>query len=274
MQEKPLVSIIIPAYNEEDYISGLLSSLAAQTYPRLEVIVADARSPDRTREIADSYGAKVVDGGRPAEGRNRGVAAASGEYLVFLDADVCVPPDFLEKAVAAFENKYYEVATFAFLPDSLLKIDLLMFRVANSIMEINRWFYPMAPGFAIICTARIFRRIGGFDEALKLAEDHDFVKRAKKLAAFGIIRHTHVTVSVRRLVKEGRLKLIKKYSLVELKRLFKGKIYDDMIGYEFGNFDRADLSKTEERLERLLVELDRIKSRKHTDKISDDKPRK
>ncbi|MEN6592532.1 MAG: glycosyltransferase family A protein, partial [Methanobacterium sp.] len=57
------ISIIIPTYNEEEYLPYLLESIKRQDFTDYEVIVADAHSTDKTREIAKSFGAKIVDGG-------------------------------------------------------------------------------------------------------------------------------------------------------------------------------------------------------------------
>jgi len=70
------VSIIIPALNEEKTLPVLLDSIKAQDFSDYEVIVADANSKDRTREIAAEYGCRVVDGGLPAVGRNAGAGGA------------------------------------------------------------------------------------------------------------------------------------------------------------------------------------------------------
>ena len=84
------LSIIIPTYNEENYLPLLLKSIQAQNFSDYEIIIADAGSQDRTREIARDADCRVVDGGLPAVGRNRGAESAQGEYLLFLDADVCL----------------------------------------------------------------------------------------------------------------------------------------------------------------------------------------
>ena len=67
-----ILSIIIPTYNEEEYLPVLLESIKEQSFDDYEVIVADANSTDKTREIAKEYGCIVVDGGLPAVGRNNG----------------------------------------------------------------------------------------------------------------------------------------------------------------------------------------------------------
>ena len=82
------ISIIIPTYNEEEYLPKLLESIKSQDFTDYEVIVADAQSDDNTREIAKEYGCIVVEGGLPGPGRNRGAEVAQGEILLFLDSDL------------------------------------------------------------------------------------------------------------------------------------------------------------------------------------------
>jgi glycosyltransferase involved in cell wall biosynthesis len=77
------ISIIIPTKNEETCLPKLLDSIKSQDFPDYEIIIADANSTDKTREIAKSYGCIVVDGGLPAVGRNRGAEVANGEILLF-----------------------------------------------------------------------------------------------------------------------------------------------------------------------------------------------
>ena len=96
------LSIVIPTKNEENYLPRLLESIRSQVFSDYEVIVADAASTDRTREVAVKFGAKVVEGGLPGPGRNRGAEAAQGDRLLFLDADVVLPSeDFLSDMLKA-----------------------------------------------------------------------------------------------------------------------------------------------------------------------------
>lgn len=94
----PLVSVIIPTWNEADYLPNLLTSLQNQTYEPLEIIVADWNSIDGTKDVARSFGAIVVDvperGVGPA--RNAGAAAANSDFLLFLDADTILEPTLVE----------------------------------------------------------------------------------------------------------------------------------------------------------------------------------
>ena len=105
----PKVSIIMPTLNAGALLDNCLASIAAQSYPRdrIEIILADAYSKDATRDIARKYGARVLDvnGKNMEEGKRLALAHASGEYIVFVDADnEFTHPDFLELAVRALEK--------------------------------------------------------------------------------------------------------------------------------------------------------------------------
>ncbi|GAB4473957.1 MAG: hypothetical protein Kow00124_13450 [Anaerolineae bacterium] len=104
--DAPLVSIVLPTYNEERDIARTLDALAAQTYRPIEVIAVDA-SRDRTPAIIQSYadrlpGLRVIPQGSKrgvSVARNIGLHAASGEIVVILNADVFPDPDFIERIV-------------------------------------------------------------------------------------------------------------------------------------------------------------------------------
>ena len=91
-----MLSIIIPTKNEEYYLPKLLESIKRQDYKNYEIIVADAGSKDKTRDVARKSGCKVVKGGLPSIGRNNGAKYAKGELLLFLDADTVLPENFLK----------------------------------------------------------------------------------------------------------------------------------------------------------------------------------
>lgn len=102
------ISVIIPAHNEAALIGHVVSAVRAQAPAgiELEVIVADDGSTDETVAAARGAGAQVVslDGGNPAAARNRGAAAATGEILIFLDADCLPAPGWLAALLAAHER--------------------------------------------------------------------------------------------------------------------------------------------------------------------------
>ncbi|MBK6605302.1 MAG: glycosyltransferase [Leptospiraceae bacterium] len=256
----PRISVVIPALNEEKFLPILLESLKNQTFKDYEVIVADAGSKDNTLEIANSYGARVVPGGMPGPGRNRGAEVATGEFLFFFDSDVLLPNDFLEKAMTEMDDRFIDLATCEFLPLSELTIDKAVFQLSNLIVKMNQNLNPRAAGFCIFINRRLFKRVGGFDESVVIAEDHDLVERASKFRPLRFLKTTSLSVSVRRLDKEGRLSLLQKYVKVEMHLLTKGSVKDDIIEYEFGNFDEAEKSKRKKLLNDIedgILKLDR-----------------
>lgn len=257
----PKISVIIPTLNEEELLPTLLECLKQQTFRDFEIIVADAGSKDQTRKIAKKYGALVVDGGMPGVGRNKGAEVAKGEFLFFFDADVLLPNDFLAKAYGEIENKFVDLATCEFKPQSDLRLDKVLFQLSNLFVKINQKLNPRAAGFCIFISSRLFRRIKGFDESVKLAEDHDLVERASKYRSLHFINSTHLMVSIRRLEKEGRFSLIEKYMQVELHLLTKGSIRrEDFVNYEFANFnpkkDNKEDKKFLDELEKRIIQME------------------
>lgn len=245
------ISIIIPALNEEEFLPVLLDSLNKQSFRDFEIIVADAGSKDNTRELATEAGARVVEGGMPGVGRNRGAEVATGDFLFFFDADVVVPPDFLEKAYEEMQDRYLDLATCEFKPISDLRLDKVMFQFTNLTVKLNQTLNPRAAGFCIFITRRLFERIGGFDESLKLAEDHDLVERASRYRPLRVLNTCHIEVSVRRLDKEGRFSLLEKYFQVEWHLLTQGNVREEIVDYEFGNFNGEEPEKAKKLLDDL-----------------------
>jgi glycosyltransferase involved in cell wall biosynthesis len=119
----PRVSIIIPTLNVEALLDNCLDSIARQNYPRerREIILADAHSADRTREIAGKYGAIVLDdnGRNMEEGKRLALIHAKGDYVVFMDADnELTHPDYLELAVEALARNPQALGVEAYYPRS------------------------------------------------------------------------------------------------------------------------------------------------------------
>lgn len=254
------ISIIIPTLNEGKYLSILLESIRKQTFKNYEIIVADALSKDNTVEIAKKYKAKIVKGGMPAVGRNKGAKAANGDFLFFLDADVKLPKNFLKKAYNEMQKRNLNLATCEMKPISGLLIDKVIHDSVNLIMKLSQYSNPHASGSCLFVSKKLFEKIGGFNEDLKLAEDHEFLKRATKIKPLRVLNSTNVMVSIRRLEKEGRFNLGKKYLRVEYHRMFKGELKEDVIKYEFGNYDKKKNKKLEKSLQRLedqLVKIDK-----------------
>src|SRR5687767_12321066 len=135
------ISIIIPTFNEERDLPKLLASIANQTMQPSEIIVSDAFSEDNTRKIAESYGAKVIEGGLPAASRNNGARLAKSPVILFLDADVILPKPFLEKCFNEMTRRKLDITSCFLLPRSTHKLDHVLHGVVNSYMRLTQKFH-------------------------------------------------------------------------------------------------------------------------------------
>lgn len=266
------VSVIIPAYNEEQYIPRIMRALQKQTYRNFEVIVADAFSTDRTRRIAASYGATVVDGGLPAEGRNRGAEAAKGDFFFFFDSDVIITSTFIEDAVTEIQEKSIKLAGCEAKPLSTRLLDKVLHKFAFVGMKLTKESNPRLPGYCILISRNIFEKLGGFDETIRVGEDLNLVTRAVDITPLHLLESASVNVSVRRYDKEGRLPYLRKSIRVYFYRKYKGEITNETdIPYEFGKFEKEEhenfdqlLRRIEERLEHLEKRIAKIQKRRGT----------
>ncbi|MBC7226158.1 MAG: glycosyltransferase [Thermoflexales bacterium] len=230
------LSVVIPTLNEAVYLPNLLDALAVQTRPADEIVVADAGSTDGTPDIARRYGARVVKGGTPAVGRNAGAGIATGDLLLFLDADVVPPPDFIEHAVAEFLRKGYDVATARVVPWDGSLLERVAHDMANLYFILMQPVLPYAPGFCILVRRSLHEKIGGFDETLWMSEDIDYVRRAARCGRFGVLTSTCIPVSMRRFRKEGMLRTGAKYLWCEMQMLRGKPVRKIPFKYEFGAF--------------------------------------
>lgn len=103
MEQKPMISIIVPVYKVEEFLSRCVDSLLAQTYENLEIILVDDGSPDNCGSICDAYAqrdprVKVIhkENGGLSSARNAGLEIAQGEYIAFLDSDDWIEPEAYE----------------------------------------------------------------------------------------------------------------------------------------------------------------------------------
>ena len=233
------LSIVIPVKNEELELPEQLKALNAQSIAvDCERIVADAFSTDRTRGIALSLGARVVDGGMPGPGRNRGAAVAVGEWILFMDADARPSSDtWLENCLKELDERKLDHATCDLKPLSDKLIDRVYHRVYNFFTHLTAKRTPHAPGSCIFVKRAAFEAVGGFDESVIFAEDMELVQRlAKRGYVFGILSAGPVLVSERRLVKDGYFTTAYRYIVTELYMQFKGPVRTPLFDYRFSHF--------------------------------------
>jgi len=175
---KDKLTIVIPALNEIDHISGVITDIIRQSGARgIRVIVADGGSTDGTREevlkLAEIFRSEIqlelIQGGTVSEGRNRGLELVTTHYVLFLDADVSLP-DYrtLEDVVKALKRNWLVTARLrsrSGFPSNLV------YRSFNLVMRFVAYWRPFAVGSFFATRSCVIRRKGGFREDVVHSED-------------------------------------------------------------------------------------------------------
>ena len=229
------LSIIIPTYNEEKYLPKLLQSIKDQNFFDYEIIVADAESTDNTREIAGLYGCKIVKGGSPAVGRNKGAKAACGQYLLFLDADVILTEEYIESALNEFIENKQGIGITQLIPLSESRKAKLLHDFANLFMRSVESIKPHGAGcYGILTTKKLHEEVGGFDETYDFGEDSNYIERIGKISSFKVLREPKLFISTRRLEKEGLKNLARIYAKSTLYDFLGKRLTAGELNYGFG----------------------------------------
>jgi glycosyltransferase involved in cell wall biosynthesis len=171
----------VPAFNEEALLPGSLAAFRAAmgAFDEAELIVCDNNSTDRTAGIARAAGAKVVfePVNQIARARNAGAAAASGDWLVFVDADSYPSVELFREAGQAMKNGCLAggATVAADSRDVAFRWSMALW---NRLSRAARW----GAGAFIFCEARAFRELGGFNEELYASEEIELFRRLKRRA--------------------------------------------------------------------------------------------
>jgi hypothetical protein len=195
-EERPLVSVIIPVYNGENFIREAVENVLSQKYPALEIIIINDGSTDgteaRIKQLPVDIRYFTQNNNGPAAARNKGIRDASGEFITFLDADDLWPENNLNIMV-----------------DEMLRDpDMEVIRGYAQLMEINKASgyydyvgnpkesFPHYIGAAIYHKSA-FEKVGLFDPALRFGEDTDWFLRASEMK-LNIKRLEETSLYVRR----------------------------------------------------------------------------
>lgn len=182
---EPLVSVIIPAYNGEQFIAEAIESALGQTYEPVEVVVVDDGSADRSAEIAAGFPGVAVLRQRnagPAAARNAGVAASSGDIISFHDQDDVMLPDKLETQVRMLHE--HPTDAFAIAPThefileegaSLPDWDRM---IAPAVFDDAEDLATFIGSMTLVMWRRLFDRVGPFDTTIFGGDDVDWMFRA------------------------------------------------------------------------------------------------
>lgn len=180
------ISVVVPAFNEERLLGETLRRLriALESISRVgwdsELIVCDNNSTDRTAELAREAGATVVfePVNQIARSRNSGAAAATGDWLVFVDADSHASPEL-------FAEVAREIASGTCLAGgSVVELDE-QYAVGSRVVGLWNWLsrtFTWLAGSFIFCETKAFRAVGGFSLELFAAEELELTKKLKALA--------------------------------------------------------------------------------------------
>lgn len=221
-----MISVVIPAFNEEKNISAALSSLTKQTYKKkFEVIVVDNNSTDNTSMIVKKFKSSLPRGlmsirlfVEKSQGRGyakaKGAKEANGEILAYLDADTRATPSWLYQIDAAFKNQSVVAVTGPWrvydLPAGFTKSFLHHFQEAGQLPYRILFGHFWLNGMNMAFRASTYKKAGGFDTRLNVHDDIDLTHR---LRAYGKIAYNPkmiVKTSGRR-YKHGLLKGLMSY---------------------------------------------------------------
>ena len=232
-----MISIIIPTLNEESVIEGTLSFLKTNLTIPHEVIISDGKSTDATAGLARKYADKVlVYSGTTrqtiAMGRNDGAAAASGEFLAFMDADCRMldPNAFIARALSHFEHNKETVAltvSVRVLPEYETLADKIVFGGLNRYLHFmnNVLKQGIAAGEFQLIRRSAFDEVGGYNPALVASEDVDMFFRLSKVGKIVFDHKLFIYHTGRRGHAVGWPKLISIWMINTVSMMFRGKAH-------------------------------------------------
>ena len=238
----PFFSVVIPTLNEEQFIPFILRDLQKQNDKDFEIIIVDALSTDKTKDVITSFERKLnlklysADKRNVSFQRNYGASKGHGLYLLFLDADTRIRPSFIKISKKIIESKKGLV----FIPRIVSdvggsQVDML-FQFINFLLELSISIgKPFSSGGNMIIERSFFNHLGGFDENIFMSEDHHLIQKAydwgvrPKMAS-----KLSLIYSLRRLKAEGRLKFMYKNLIAITHTLFRGAVRRKLFEYEMG----------------------------------------
>lgn len=200
-----MITVVIPAHNEADYLQRTLVSLQNQNYGWYEVIVVANGCRDGTVTVARGQCHRLVVLPRKCLGRARNLGArmARGELLLFLDADTTLEPLALRRIAEDF-TPTDSAGTLKGRPNSGRWPYHAIYALKNFV---HRWSLHPGSSGAILCWKCDFVQAGGFDEGLEVRENSDLLKRLKRFGKYKYISDVVATTSMRRYEQKGVMKV-------------------------------------------------------------------
>ena len=189
-----MISFIIPAHNEEQLIADALRAIraaAAAIGDAYELVVVDDASSDRTAEIARAEGARVERVGyrQISRTRNAGARVASGDRLIFVDADTIISEQVVRAALAALDAGAIAGGATLRMDGAVPLYARGLVVITAAVMKRKNWF----AGCFVFCTREAFDAVGGFDEALFASEEIALSKSLQRVGRVVILSEEVVT---------------------------------------------------------------------------------
>jgi glycosyltransferase involved in cell wall biosynthesis len=180
------ISLVVPAYNEEKLIARSLACIRAALAPfrqrgwETELIVCDNNSSDRTAALAREAGAMVVFEAvnQISRARNRGAQSATGDWLIFVDADSYPSSELMEDVATAMESARYLGGGSTVRLEGVTGLTRFMNGLWNGLSRTMGW----AAGSFLFCETAAFRVLGGLSEDLYASEEIEFSRRLRQQA--------------------------------------------------------------------------------------------
>lgn len=208
-----MFSIIIPTFNEEKYISRILTDLKNQTFQDFEVIVVDAESTDKTIEVASEfkkyYQLRTLRAELKGPGvqRNQGAKNAKSDWLIFIDADVQIDANLLKKIqdkISSTDIEFFSIYNKPYPNKPVYRLLLKLLSWYSSVMAktakpfINEGFF--------CCNRDAFLKLGGFNPKVLVNEGSVLLQVAiSRGVKFAIFSDLFFTLHMRRIEKNGVL---------------------------------------------------------------------
>lgn len=239
---RPKLSIVIPTLNEEHYLPLLLEDLTLQSEIDFEVIVVDAQSKDNTKKAALKYDKKLdlrfVDSPKKqvAFQRNYGAKQAKGNYIFFIDADTRIKNDVIQKIVTLIEKEKKLLYLPIIKPSTPSLFYKFVFASSINFVKLAQLLgRPLSIGPLIVIENKFFHKIGGFDEKIAIAEDHNLIIKAHQNGVKArIIDDISCYFSMRRFENDGPWTIGWQYIRYTGITLAKGGVQKPLAQYEQG----------------------------------------
>ncbi len=246
----PSLSVVIIALNEEHTIGRLLDQISSQTFQPTQLIVSDSKSTDATETICKQHPVRwstlhfhqcnVTKW--PAYGRNRGAELATGEWIVFFDADTQLPDNlFIQQSMDYLLAHHAQFGYCTLRPSTTDRKSKAGIALTNRFIRTHAWRRPIVPGGCIFVQRDVHQAIGGFDETIYLGEDSLYGRTAKKIGATLAVLPQPFVFDMRRIHQQWPWTMARRY-LKGYRLMYQRNVrfhqWSKKVTYDFGTYTK------------------------------------